>query len=221
MATASSGVSLSCLSISRSTSCLRSSKLRKYCSLSSMSRSSVSSSSPVISFRYRAINGIVFPSSRSAAAAFTLEIASPVSFATCLHSCSNSCAPSVASTFSTFDCCSMSVTFSSIPSACICLFSRSFILSKSWRFPKDETKKHRRPRSRTMCADRCPCTRLCTLKFNQAQTDLQRLVYPLHRLFVQVGNFVREPLFVDRTNLLQQNDRIPFQPVGFRIHFHV
>lgn len=39
-----------------------------------------------------------------------------------------------------------------------------------------------------------------------------------HHLVVKVGYFVREPLFVDRPNLFQQNDGIPVEAMGFGVN---
>ena len=61
----SSSVSLPCDSIDAITVCFLSSSERKYLSLSSKRLRISSSSAPVASFRYLAINGIVFPSSMS------------------------------------------------------------------------------------------------------------------------------------------------------------
>ena len=60
----SSSVNFPWFSIEVFTSCLRASRLRKYCNLSASVRMVWSSIVPCISLRYRAIKGTVFPSSR-------------------------------------------------------------------------------------------------------------------------------------------------------------
>ena len=71
MARDNSSVNFPCSSIDFVTSSLRCNKLRKYFIRSSMSRNCSSFNSPVTSFRYRAINGTVLPSSNKVMAAST------------------------------------------------------------------------------------------------------------------------------------------------------
>ena len=81
--TLSSSVNFPCSSIEASTCSFFSSRLRKYISCSCKLLSCSSFREPVASFRYRAINGIVFPSSISLTAASTCHFftsSSSVSF---------------------------------------------------------------------------------------------------------------------------------------------
>ena len=81
--TLSSSVNFPCSSIEASTCSFFSSRLRKYISRSCKLLSCSSFREPVASFRYRAINGIVFPSSISLTAASTCHFftsSSSVSF---------------------------------------------------------------------------------------------------------------------------------------------
>ena len=68
---ASSGVSLPCSSIEASTVCFLSSRFLRYLSLSSSALRVSSSSAPVASLRYLAMNGIVLPPSISSTTAAT------------------------------------------------------------------------------------------------------------------------------------------------------
>ena len=83
MAAFNSSVSFPCSSILLIISSLRSSRFRKYLSLSSNVRSEVSSIAPCASLRYLAINGIVFPSSINAMTFSTARTGFPISSAIC------------------------------------------------------------------------------------------------------------------------------------------
>lgn len=57
------------------------------------------------------------------------------------------------------------------------------------------------------------------LKVDQAQADLQGIIHLFHRFLVQVGDFVRQPLLVNGSDLLQQYDRVPVKAMRSRIDF--
>lgn len=59
------------------------------------------------------------------------------------------------------------------------------------------------------------------LKINQTKTDLKRIAHFAHGFFIQMGDFVGEPLFVDRPNLLQKNDRIAIKAMRCRVDLHM
>ena len=64
-------------------------------------------------------------------------------------------------------------------------------------------------------------TRTVPLTRAETETDRQRAIHFVHRDGVQMPHFFSQPLFVERPNLFQKNDRIPAQPVVRRIHAYV
>lgn len=59
------------------------------------------------------------------------------------------------------------------------------------------------------------------LKINQTNANQQGIVYLAHRFIVQMGNFVSQALFVDRSDLLQQYNGITVKAMACRIHFNM
>lgn len=59
------------------------------------------------------------------------------------------------------------------------------------------------------------------LKIDHAQADHQGLINTTHHLVVQMSDFIRQSLFINSTNLFQQNNRITVKSISFGIDFHM
>lgn len=66
-----------------------------------------------------------------------------------------------------------------------------------------------------------PAAEQLFLKINKTQADLDRLVDEIHHVVVQMRDFIRQALLIDRSDLLKQNHRIAVETIFFRIDFHV
>lgn len=58
-------------------------------------------------------------------------------------------------------------------------------------------------------------------KIDQPNADLERFVDFAHHFVVEMRNFVGQPLFVDRSDLLEKQHGIPVEAMGSRVDFHM
>lgn len=65
-------------------------------------------------------------------------------------------------------------------------------------------------RKRPLCVPDGLCSPVSRL-IVQTEADFQRLIDPVHRLFIQTAHVLLEPSFIDGSDLLEKNDRIPRQ----------
>jgi hypothetical protein len=59
------------------------------------------------------------------------------------------------------------------------------------------------------------------LKVNEPQTDLQGFIDPIHHLIIEMGDFIGKPLFVNGSNLFQQNDGVTIKSIRFCVNLYV